>query len=449
MVRGGARRPDLSESRLQRLGRLAAVPPRALLATLWSLAVVALAVSLVVQYVNPVLPGEPWQSQGQLVDFRDSVWMPGRYLLSGGNPYDTATYLQAVPWTQGLALYAPAWLVVGATLGGLPYLLANGIYQLLGITVVLVLVRTVLRLTMRRFLTIGTPIGLVWLVVWAAGRYALANVSTGLVVLGVVLVLRGIWLRRVEVAPGVVRAATATGVGLALVKPQFGLVVLVAALAGRRWDAVWRGVVGLAVLSVPTTVACVVASGGVPGFLDGIRSNLARSTSSESAVGLHSPLNVSIDLVGQLGRLGVEPPGWVRVAVPLVALALVVWVVVRARSLIVLTVGVCTILLLGFVHQFYDLLVLVLPLCVGIAWIVERRAVPWTDRAQWLLASLPTVHVHRVTTNTVPGLTTTAADRVDTLVITVALLLSLWATLTPRPTAHPIAREEAPLASGS
>jgi hypothetical protein len=420
----------VTDARVGPLARLAAEPPRWLVVTLWSLALVAWAISLAVQYVNPVMPGDPWQSQGHLTDFRDSVWTPGRYLLGGGNPYDTATYLQAVPWTQGLALYAPAWLVVGLLLGGLPYLLANAIYQMLGIAMVLVLIRTVVRFTLPRFVTVATPIGLLWLVVWAAGRYALANVSTALVVLGVVLVLRGVWLGRDGSAPPtVVRTATAIGVGLALIKPQFGLVVVVVALAGRRWDAVWRGVAGLAVLSTPIAIACVVASGGPQGFLDGIRSNLARSTSSESAVGLFSPFNVSIDLIGQLGRLGVAPPGWVRVAVPLAALVVAAWIVVRARTLIVLTVGVCCTLLLGFVHQFYDLLVLVLPLCVGIGWIAERCAVSWPDRARWLLASLPTVHVHRVSTNLVPALTTTGADRFDTVVLAAALLLSLGATV--------------------
>lgn len=417
--------------------RVLAHPPRPLVATLWVLAVLALAVSLVVQYVNPVLPGEPWQSQGQLVDFRDSVWTPGRYLLSGGNPYDTATYLAAVPWTQGLALYAPAWLLVSVPLAPLPYLVANAIYQVLGITVVLVLIRVVLRWTLPRFVAVGTPIAVVWLVVWAAGRYALANVSTALVVLGVVLVLRGVWLRRTADATpddrkhDLATGATSIGVALAMLKPQFGLVMVVVALAGRRWDAAWRGVLGLGLASTPVLVACVAASGGVSGFVDGIRSNLARSTSAESAAGLTSPLNVSIDLLGQVGRLGVDPPPAVRLAVPLIALAVAAWLVVRSRSLIVLTAGVTATLLLGFIHQFYDLLVLVLPLCVGIAWIADRRRVSRLDRCRWLFAAFPTVHVHRVSTNVVPGLTTTWADRIDTAVLLVTLVLCLAATARP------------------
>jgi hypothetical protein len=418
-------------------GGWASDPARWLLGLLWGLAGLALAISLYVQYVNPVLPGDPWQSQGQLVDFRDSVWTPGGYLLGGGNPYDTATYLRDVPWTQGLALYAPAWLLVGISLGWLPFLLANAIYQCLGIAVVLVLVRTVLKLTMPRYLAIATPIGMIWLVVWAAGRYALANVSTALVVLGTVLVLRGVWLARTGTAPAEVRASMAIGVALSLVKPQFGLIVLVAALAAGRWDAVWRGVAGLAVASLPPAIACVVASGGFAGFLTGIQANLARSTSSESAVGLDSPFNVSIDIVAQIARLGIDAPGWVRVLVPLLSFVLVAWIVRRAASLIVLSAGVCSVLLLGFIHQFYDLLVLVLPLCVGIAWLLERQPVSVLDRLRWLCASLPTVHVHRVSTNVVPGLTTTGADRIDTGVLIVAALLSLAATLRRRPAPEP------------
>jgi hypothetical protein len=427
----------------------AAEPARWLSGLLWALALVALAISLYVQYVNPVLPGDPWQSQGQLVDFRDSVWTPGGYLLGGGNPYDTATYLHDVPWTQGLALYAPAWLLFGVSLGWLPFLLANAIYQAMGIATVLVLVRTVLKLTMPRFVAIGTPIGMIWLVVWAAGRYALSNVSTALVVLGTILVLRGVWLTRTGTPAADVRLTMALGVGLSLIKPQFGLLVLVAALAAGRWDAVWRGVAGLSVLSLPPAIACVVASGGFGGFVTGIQSNLARSTSSESAVGLDSPFNVSIDLVSQLARLGVEPPGWLRLLVPVLGFVLIAWIVRRASSLIVLSAGATSVLLLfGFVHQFYDLLVLVLPLCVGIGWLLERRPVAVLDRVRWLCAAFPTVHVHRVSTNVVPGLTTTGADRIDTGVLIVAAVLSLAATLR-RPPAEPSGGEPAGASASS
>jgi Glycosyltransferase family 87 len=422
-------------------GGWASEPARWLLVLLWAAALVALAISLWIQYRDPVLPGDPWQTQGQLGDFRDSVWTPGGYLLGGHNPYDTGTYLRDVPWTQGLALYAPAWLLVGLSLGWLPFLLANALYQVLGIAVCLVLVRTVLRLTLPRFVAIGTPIGMVWLVVWAAGRYALSNVSTALVVLGVILVLRGVWLARVGTPALELRTSMAIGVGLAMVKPQFGLIVLVVALAAGRWDAVWRGLVGLSVLSLPPAIACVVASGGPAGFLAGIGSNLDRSTSAESAVGLDSPFNVSIDLIGQLGRLGIDAPTWVRLAVPVLAFALVWWMVRRSPSLIVLSTGVCTVLLLSFVHQFYDLMILLLPLGVGIGWLAEHRAVSVADRLRWLCAAFPTVHVHRISTTVVPGLTTTGADRIDTGVLIVGFLLSLAATLR-RPAREPDAAPE-------
>jgi hypothetical protein len=118
--------------------------------------------------------------------------------------------------------------------------------------------------------------------------------------------------------------------------------------------------------------------------------------------------------------------------VPLAALAVTAWIVLRSRTLIVLSTGVCCALLLGFVHQFYDLLVLILPLCVGLEWILHARPVALLDRARWLLASLPTVHVHRVSTNVVPGFTTTGADRFDSLVLIMSLLLSLGATMRSR-----------------
>jgi hypothetical protein len=105
-------------------------------------------------------------------------------------------------------------------------------------------------------------------------------------------------------------------------------------------------------------------------------------------------------------------------------------------------------LLFGFVHQFYDLLVLVLPLCVGIGWLLERQPVAVLDRVRWLCAAFPTVHVHRVSTNIVPGLTTTGADRIDTGVLIVAAVLSLAATLR-RPPADPSGGEPAGASASS
>jgi hypothetical protein len=417
-----------------RIDRLLSDPPRLLVVGAWAVAIMAWALTLVVQYLHPVLPGDSWQSQGHLVDFRDTVWVPGRFLWSGGNPYDTPALLSTYPWTQGLPVYAPEWFLLAAPLSLLPYLVANVVYQVVGLAVAIVLVRLILRWTLPRYVAIGIPVGVLWFCVWAAGRYALANVSTALVVLGLVLALRGVWLARSD-PTGPMRAATACGVALTLLKPTYGLLVVVVVIAGRRFDAAWRGVLAMLVASLPALVASVIASGGPSGFVAALLRNLDWSTSPDAATGLSSPFNVSIDFVSQLARLGSVPPGWVQLAVPLVACAAAAWVARRAQTLLVLTAGVTTLLLLGFVHQFYDLIALLLPFAVGLGCVVDGRMNGRIGYLIWILAALPTLHIHRLTTAVVPGLTTTAADRFDTTVMLIACVASVATTLRRDPSA--------------
>lgn len=401
------------------------IPPRGVVAALWVLAVAAQLAHLATQFSAPLLPGDPWQLARPLLDYRDTVWVPGNHLLSGANPYDTDAQLAAYPWAQGLRLYAPAWLLLAVPLGALPYLLGGLVYQLFGVAAVLVLIRVVVRLTMPGFVAVATPAALIGLTVVAPGRYALENLSSALVALGVVLVLRGIWLGGIWPARDrrPATALTATGVALSLIKPQFGLIVLVVALAGRRLDAVWRGVLALAAASLPVVVACVVASGGFGGFLAAVRGNLDYSTSPEATTGLLSERNVRIDVVGQLGRLGYESPGWLQLAVLVVTTAIAAWLAARSRSLLVLTAGVAAAMLLGFVHEPYDMILLFLPLCAGLGAVLDRQPLAGLERAAWVCVGLASVHVHRVSTTLVPGLTGTGADRIDTALLLVALLL--------------------------
>ncbi|MBA3844777.1 MAG: hypothetical protein H0X39_19525, partial [Actinobacteria bacterium] len=366
---------------------------RWLAVALWLLAAAAWAGFLVFQFAHPVLPGQDWRSQGQLVDFRDTVWVPGRYLLAGGDPYDTPVLLEAYPWTQGLPLYLPAWFLLATPVSLLPYLASNALYQLLGLAAGLLFIRLVLVTALAaaplQWRILGLPLGLLWLCGWASGRYALANVSTALVAIGFVLVVRGVRLAWTD--PGAAQVATAVGVGLTLLKPTFGLLMVVVAVAGRRYDAAWRGVLGAAVASLPALVVCVIASGGAGGFLLAVSHNLTWSTSPDAATGLFSPFNVSIDLVSQLARAGVIVPGVVQIAVPVLACGLAAYVAARTRTLLVLATGVGALMLLGFVHQFYDLIILLLPVAAGLD-LVRRRALAPLTGTTWLAASLPTVH---------------------------------------------------------
>lgn len=401
----------------------------ALTALAWLVALTALTWLQIYRWQDPTLPGMSWQEPHQLGDFRDTIWVPGQYLLSGGNPYDTPSYVAAHPWAQEFNLYAPVWLVLSVGLSLLPFSVATAVYLALGAAGAAGFLWVTLRLVAPHWVRFGVPLGLVWFALWSPSRYALQNGGTWLVLLGCVLVLDGL----TRPAPAD-RRRIAVGVALALIKPQFGVPLLVFALAAGRRDAVWRGVVGLAVASLPAGVACVVAAGGIGEFVDGVRANLAYSSSPDSPTGLASPFNGRIDVLGMAARLGaVDQPGWAALAVLVVSLAVGAFVVRRAGSPLAVIGAAAALTLLAVVHQPYDVVILVLPAVLGLAGAVAQRSStgrlrpPRAEVLAWVAAAVPVLHLHGLSVRLVPGLGRLGADLIDVAALLLAVLAGLVA----------------------
>lgn len=425
------------------------VPRRLILALLWTTALVAVAWLQLFRFADPTYPGMPWQEPHQLGDFRDAVWLPGRFLLDGGNPYDVEAYLAAHPWAQEFNLYAPVWLVLAAGFGALPFQAAAGAYLVLGGVLAVAFLVVALRRAAPGMLSAGVPLGLLWFTLWSPARYALQNGGTFAVFAGCVLALlaiaQGAGARlpgRAAALPGRApgRWTAAAGVALALLKPQFGLPLVVLALAVRRWDVVWRGCVVLGVASLPVVVRCSAAAGGFGAFLGSVRGNLAYSSSPDSPTGLASPFNGRIDLLGLAARLGMtDQPSWAGLMVPLLLIAVGGWLVRRTGDALAVTTVAAVVTLLSLVHQPYDTVVLVLPTALAarelLAW---RRGGPRpTARraALWVAAGLPVLHLHAGTLLVLPALGRTGADLVDVAAMVTALVLVALGAAAPHPPA--------------
>ncbi len=391
----------------------------ALIALLWVLAAAALGVSWAFWLSDLTYPGMPWQVPHEMADFRDTIWGPGRYLWEGGNPYDPATYLATHPWAQEFDPYAPAWLLLSAALALLPFGAAAAAYLVLGAALAVVLVWTVLRWATPGWVPIGTPLGVAFLTVWSPGRYALQNGGTLLVFLGWALVMRALAQRPVTERDA---RLGALGLALTLLKPQFGLPLVVVLLVTGRVRATVGGLLGLAVASAPVLLACVVSAGGPVAFLESIGRLLAYASSPDASTGLLSPFNGRIDLVGLAGRAGISPPGWVQLAVPLAATAAAA-VLARRTPPVVMTAGIGAAVLLGLVHQPYDAVVLVVPFALGLGRLAARDRLPRWQLAVWIAAAVPVLHLHRITTAVL--LSTDAADALDAAAMVVALLAAL------------------------
>lgn len=405
---------------------------------LWLVVAAAVGVRLGVTLSQPIsVTGQP-TSAGYFLDFRDTVWWPGRYLLDGGNPYDPDTYLAEHPWALPFSLYTPAFLLFGVVLAPLPFIVSVALFQVISLAIAFVMLRVIWRWALPKWVDVAVPATLLWMNIWYPGRGTLSvQVGSLLAVLGVVLVLRSLTSpdERADDQPRRRRrldAGAAVGVALGLIKAQFGLILL-AALAGGRHREVWRGVAGLALISLPVVIACSFAAGGPAEFVQSVVRDIQVLSSDAGPTGLSNPGQRRLDLLGQVARYGlVHPPGWLEPLILVLAAVAVVGVVRISRDPLVLSTVICTAILLGYYHGTYDLILLLVPVAVGIGRAVRRELV---GPAQWIMAgslTLVVLHLQTVSTSLLPGFDYRVADTVNLVLMMVALAAGLYAAVTAR-----------------
>src|SRR5690348_10613673 len=105
---------------------------RAAVILVWVVVAAALVLSWRMWLMDLTYPGMPWEDPHAMADFRDTIWVPGRWLLDGGNPYDPAAYLSANPGSQELDPYAPAWLLMAMLFALLPFAPSAATYLVAG-----------------------------------------------------------------------------------------------------------------------------------------------------------------------------------------------------------------------------------------------------------------------------------------------------------------------------
>ena len=411
---------------------------------LWLAVAAVVAVRVSVMLSNPILPGESFRgSDRYFLDFRDTIWTPGRFLLGGGNPYDPETYLAANPWALPFSLYTPAWLLLAGVLALLPYLVSVAVFQVLSLGVAVVMLRVICRWGLPTHADVAVPAGLLWMNIWYPGRGALSvQLGSLLAVLGVALVLRS--LTRPDVLSSgsadadpprprtAIDRACAVGVALGLVKAQFGVIALVG-LAGNRHREVWRGLVGVTLVSIPALIVCTVAAGGPVDFVRSVLRDLAVLSSDAGPTGLSYPIQERFDLLGQLARHGlVDPPLWLEVGVPLLALATVLITVRLTRNPLLVSAVVCTSILIGFYHGRYDLLLLFIPVSVGVGMAVRGELTSVAERITLGALVLVVLHLHTVSKSLIPGFDLRAADTVDLVLILAGLACGMYSVLSTR-----------------
>ena len=425
---------------------------------LWIAVAAAVAIRSRVMLAHPLPPGVPWLESGTdryFLDFRDTIWTPGRFLLEGGNPYDPQSYQAAYPWALAFSLYAPVWLILAAALAPLPYLASIIVFQVISLAVAILMLTMLFRWTLPDHVDLAVPVALLWMNIWYPGRGALTvQLTTLLAVIGLTLVLRTVCQPRAESASTIDRAddrAGAWGVALSLLKPQF-LTMAIVGLAAGRVRMVVRGVAGLALASLPVLVVCTLAAGGPIEFITSVRRDLDVANSAHHPSGLMFPGQRRLDLLGQAVRWGSgEPPGWLQVLVPLLFLVILPVIVVRlTRRPLAVSVVVCTSTLIGVYHGTYDVLILFIPAAIGLGMALRGELTRAGDRIAMLACLGVIVHLQTITTSLLPGFDYRDADIVNLLLLIVGLIAGLhtaWAD--HRESGNAGDRTRAPVATSS
>jgi hypothetical protein len=318
-------------------------------------------------------------------DFKSTVYYPAKAYTDGVNPYDAKQYLARYPAPEPVRLYPPATLLAFQPFASIPLPAATRVQAVLTVLLSGVLAYVSLRLA-------GAParapaVLLVWALILLS-RPGQWNLLQGQMTLPIVL---GIYAalatgRRSRLLAG-------AGLAIALLKPNFGLPLMVLMLARGQFAgvAVGAGVTGL--LNLVAMRGLVTQSGGLPQFL-----TLFHGTGDRLHTSAHlgSELNVfRVDGVGLVSRLWEIPLGLVGSLIAGAGVLGLIVIVLHRRAVRpalerpfdASVVGlICSGILVSIYHIGYDLLLLTWPFVALVVQIAAtgRR----TPVGQWVALGL-------------------------------------------------------------
>lgn len=386
-------------------------PPSVPVSFLWGLAMLGAALNIRSLIANAKPLGVDWRAPGgTLLDFRDLVIVPGRYLWQGGNPYDPGPYLAAHPWAQEFDPYSPAWLLISAAIGWLPHKTAAFIY-LSGMTVIsFAFARLLARWALPQWAQLLAPMIALWFQVWFPAR---GMGSSFLVIFGIALTLS--CLRRED--PGWLAAG---GLALAVLKPQFGIPFAVGLVALGHLRTVGRGAVLAFLTALPPLTACIIAAGGITDFAGSIMRVVRHASSPEAPTGLMATDSHRVDLPGLAVRTIGNHPGAAPLMLATVLFLVVLCILWKLRpeiSVAALMLGPAIYLLP--VHLSYDIAIMTVAAAAA-ADLARRTRHPLTY-ATLIVALIPVLHLHRL--SGLLGVSALAGDVLDAAATMITLLL--------------------------
>lgn len=399
------------------LGR--AAKSRACIVCLWALVALFAIMNILTTALHAAQLGVPWQSaSSNLLDYRDIVVSPGRFLRHGGNPYDPSTYLVAHPWAQEFDPYAPSWFAIASVLCWLPVGVGGAIYLTAGTMLTIWEARLIVRfLAPDRLRSLAVPCLVLWLQVWfptrTLGSSALLTVAATYLFTRLARKHSG-W-------------TNAVALSVLLVKPQIGVVISVLLFMAGQVRLVLRGWFLMLCCSLPAGLACVISAGGLSQFIESLQRDVNYASSPSAPTGLISGDSYRVDLPGLITRVTHSDPSTV-VELACIALVLVPAVAVALRGTHIECVGATSLaaMILLPVHLNYDMsFMLVSAAFATHLWI--RTGQPRDPVLGLMLASVfPVVHLHRISGKL--GIARVPDDVLDVVAVLLVLLCGVVIT---------------------
>ena len=355
--------------------------------THWAVLVFGLAILIALLRVGVFseVAGVRFAARWAMIDFHSGVYYPIRAMLTGENPYDRERFLALYPVGDGFPPYPPATLLFHLPFGLLPPTVADLLYAVFTVGVMLLLALVALRATQRH-----------------------ASLTSVVMLAGVLLLTRpGHWnlvlgQRAAELALGTYLALFATarqpwlggaGLALSMLKPTWGIPLMLLMLARGDRRPVALGVLLSFIVNLPLLALIVTRAGGLHPFLG----RLFKGYRDWQTVSDVSPAtsSVRIDAATTLSRFAGHPLGDVsQVLLTILVIACASVAVYRLRShrsagTPDLSIGIiCTAILLCGHHVGYDFLLLTVPMLVLLFQGLPTSESRW---GRWLFIGLGTI----------------------------------------------------------
>lgn len=371
-----------------------------------------------------------------MVDFRDTIWLPTKWLLTGGDPYDGAAYAAQFPFAQDFPTYTPGHLALWLPFGALPWQAAVALAIMVNVAVVVAVGAWAGGRLVREWRSPAAATRAEWIAGAAVGVVVLwlARTVADAIGYGQPSVLYGLLAAPALLAK---RPSTATlCTAVTCLKPHIGVFVVIILIAQRRWRTAFSGVLLASVVSLPIALWAAGGPSGLMRWLETLGGNVSGSSARRTV----EYLGERIDVVGSALDFGVALGSWATMLVLAVGVIAVILAVRSAERLDQPLIGIALascIALLAFYHISYDAMWLLVPTAFAIAAVCKtgdrRVAVATLPGLAAIGAAAWASRWHPVDVVLGPG-TTITVMRAMLILGTVAVAVGLWRIRIPADT---------------